>query len=81
MIEKTKQNNNTASDYFPINVNCELESTAAETMDCVHRWAEADRFRFEPQILRLRAHVQPCYSVIAQSADNSEVLSEPKQEN
>ena len=27
----------TVSDYLPINVNCELESTAAETLDCVHR--------------------------------------------
>ena len=71
----------TASDYFLINVDCELESSAAETLDCVHRWAEFDPSRLEPQISRLKAHVQACYSVIAQSADNSDVLSEPEQEN
>ena len=71
----------TANDYFLINVNCELESTAAETLDCVHRWAEVDTFSSEPQISRLKAHVQACYSVITQSADNSDVLSEPEQEN
>ena len=32
----------TTSDYFLINVDSELESTAAETLDCVHRWAEVD---------------------------------------
>ena len=71
----------TVSDYFLTNVDCELESTAAETLDCVHRWAEADPFRLEPQISRLKAHVQACYSATTQSADNSDVLSEPEQEN
>ena len=64
------------SDYF-----LELNSTAAETLNCVHRWAEADKFSLEPQISRLKAHVQANYSVIAQSADSSDVLSEPEQEN
>ena len=71
----------TVSDYFPIHVDFELESTAAETLDCVHRCAEVDPFRLETQISRLEAHGQACYSVIAQSADNSDVLSEPEQEN
>ena len=67
----------TVSDYFPINVICELESSAAEALDCVNRWAEVDTFRLETHISRLKAHVQACYSVFAQSADNSDVLSEP----
>ena len=71
----------TVSDYFLINVDCELESTAAETLDCVCRWAEVDKLPLEPQISRLKAHVQVCYSVTSQSADNSDVLSEPEQEN
>ena len=71
----------TVSDYFQITVDCELESTAVETLDWVHRWAEVDTFRLEPQISRLKAHVQACYSVITQPADNSDVLSEPEQEN
>ena len=71
----------TVSDYFLINVDCELESTAAETLDCVHRWAEVDKLHFAPQISRLKAHVRACYSLIAQPADNSDVLSEPEQKN
>ena len=71
----------TVSDYFLINVDCELESTAAETLDCVHRWAEVDKLRFAPQISRLKAHVRACCSLITQPADNSDVLSEPEQEN
>ena len=71
----------TVRDYFPINVDCELESTAADTLDCAHRWAEADPFRLVPQISRQKAHVQACYSATTQSADNSDVLSEPEQEN
>ena len=73
----------TVSDYFLINVDCELESTAAETLDCVHRWAEVDKLHFAhvPQISRLKAHVRACYSLITQPADNSDVLSEPEQKN
>ena len=71
----------TVSDYFLINVDCELESTAAETLDCVHRWAKVDKLHFAPQISRLKAHVRACYSLIAQPADNSDVLSEPEQKN
>ena len=67
----------TVSDYFLINANCELESTAAETLDCVHRWVEVATFRLEPQISRLKVHVRACYSLITQPADNSDVLSEP----
>ena len=69
------------SDYFLINVDCELESTAAETLDCVHRWAEVDKLRFAPQISRLKALVRAFYSLITQPADNSDVLSEPEQKN
>ena len=71
----------TVSDYFPTNVDCELESTVAETLDCVHRWAEVDTFRLEPQISGLKEHVQACYNVITQSADNINALSDPEQEN
>ena len=63
----------TVNDYFLINVDCELESTATETLDCVRRWAEADPFCLEPRISRLNSHVQACYSVITQSDDNSAV--------
>ena len=70
----------TVSDYFLINIDCELESTASETLDCMHRWAEADQLRFSLQIIRLRAHVRARYSVITQSADNSDVLNEPEEE-
>ena len=70
----------TVSDYFLINVECKLESTAAETLDCVHRWSEADKLRFAPQISKLKAHVRACYSLITQPADNSDVLSEPEPE-
>ena len=46
----------------------------------MHRWAEADQLRSSPQIIRLRAHVRARYSVITQSADNSDVLNEPEEE-
>ena len=68
----------TVSDYFLINVDCELESIVTDTLDCVHRWA--DNLCFAPQISRLKAHVQAYYSVIAQSADNSDAPSEPEEE-
>ena len=71
----------TVSDYFLINVDYELDSIAAQTPDCVHRWAEADKLRFAPQISRLKVHVRAYYSHITQSADNSDVLSEPEQKN
>ena len=49
----------TVSDYCVINVDCELERpAAAETRDCVHRWAEVDKWLFAPQVRRLKAHVQ-----------------------
>ena len=66
----------TVSDYFL--VDYELESIAAQTLDCVRRWAEADKLRFAPQISRLKAHVRACYSLITQPADNSDALSEPE---
>ena len=69
----------TVSDCFLVNVDCELGSTAAQTLDCVHRWSESDELRFAPQISRLKAHVRACYSLITQPADNSDVLSEPEQ--
>ena len=56
----------TVSDYFLVNVDYELGSTAAQTLDCVHRWSEADKLRFAPQISRLKAHVRACYSLITQ---------------
>ena len=68
----------TVNDYFLINVDCELESIAAEILDCVHQWAEVDKQRFAPQISRLQSHVPACYSLITQPADNSDVLSEPE---
>ena len=71
----------TVSDYFLVNVDYELDSIAAQTLDCVHRWTEADKLRFAPQISLLKAHVRACYSLITQPADNSDVLSEPEQEN
>ena len=71
----------TVSDYFLVSVDYGLDSTAAQTLDCVNRWTEADGLRFAPQISRLKAHVRACYSHITQSADNSDVLSEPEQEN
>ena len=71
----------TVSDYFLVNVDYELDSIAAQTLDCVHRWSEADKLRFAPQISRLKAHVRACYSLITQPGDNSDVLSEPEQEN
>ena len=71
----------TVSDYFLVSVDYELDSIAAQTLDCVHRWTEADKLRFAPQISRLKAHVRACYSLITQPADNSDVLSEPEQEN
>ena len=71
----------TVSDYFLINVDCKLESTAVETLDCVHRWAKAHKLCFAPQISRLKAHVRACYCLITQPADNSDVLSEPEQKN
>ena len=71
----------TVSDYFLVSVDCELDSIAAQTLDCVHRWTEADKLRFAPQISRLKAHVRACYSLVTQPADNSDVLSEPEQEN
>ena len=58
----------TVSGDFLTTVDCELESTAAETMDCVHRWAEVDTFRLVLQTSRLKAHVQACYSLITQPA-------------
>ena len=67
----------TVSDY----ADYEINSAAAQTLDCVHRWSEADKLRFAPQISRLKAHVRACYSLITQPADNSDVLSEPEQEN
>ena len=70
----------TVSDYYLINVDRELKSTIKEILDCVHQWTEADKSRVAPQISRLKAHVQAFYSVIALSADNSCVLSEPEQE-
>ena len=70
----------TVSDEFLINVDRQLESTTAEILDCVRRWAEALKLHFPPQICRLKAHVQTCYSVITQSADNNDVLSELEQE-
>ena len=73
--------NETVSEYFLINVDCELKSTAADTLDCVCRWAEVDPFRLEPQISRLKAHVQAWYGVIIQSAGNRDVLSQPEQKN
>ena len=71
----------TVSDYFLVNVGCELGGTAAQTLDCVHRWSEADELRFAPQISRLKAHVRACYSLITQPTDNSDVFSEPELEN
>ena len=71
----------TVSDYFLVNVDCELDSIAAQTLDCVYWWAEADKLRFAPQISRLTAHVRAYYSLSTQSADNSDVLSEPEQKN
>ena len=71
----------TVRDYFLVNVDYELDSIAAQTLDCVHRWTEADKLHFAPQISRLKAHVRACYSLITQPADNSGVLSEPEQEN
>ena len=71
----------TVSDYFLVNGDYELHSIAAQTLDCVHRWAEADKLRFAPQISRLKAHVRARYSLITQPADNSDVLSEPEQKN
>ena len=73
----------TVSDYFLVNIDYELDSTCieAQTLDCVHRWTEADKFRFAPQICRQKAHVRACYSLITQPADISDVLSEPEQEN
>ena len=62
----------TVSDYFLISANCELDTASAKTLDCVHRWAEVDKFHLEPQISRLKARVQ---------ADNRDVLSEPELEN
>ena len=70
----------TVSDYFLINVDCELESTAAETLVCVHRWAVADNLCLAPQISRQKAHVRACYSVIIQSSDDSGVLSKQEEE-
>ena len=69
----------TVSDYFLVSGDYELDSIAAQTLDCVHRWSEADKLRFAPQISRLKAHVRAGYSLITQPADNSEVLSEPEQ--
>ena len=69
------------SDYFLVNVDYELGSIAAQTLDCVHRWSKADKLCFAPQISRLKAHVRACYSLITQPADNSDVFSEPEQEN
>ena len=56
----------TVSDYFLINVDCEQGSTAAETLDFVHRWAKVDKLQFAPQISRLKAHVRTCCSLITQ---------------
>ena len=50
----------TVSDYFLINVDCELENIATETLDCVQRWAEIHKLCFAPQISRLKAHVRAC---------------------
>ena len=66
----------TVSDHFLINVDCELESTAAETLNCVHQWVEVDNLHLAPQISRPKAYAQACNSTIAQSVDNSDVLSE-----
>ena len=66
---------------FLISVDCELESTAAETLDCVQRWAEDDQLRLAPQISTLKANVQACYSVMEQSAYNSDVFGEPELES
>ena len=71
----------TVSDYFLVNVDYELDSIAAQSLDCVHRWTEADKLRFAPRISRLKAHVRACYSLITQQADNSDVLSEAEQAN
>ena len=71
----------TVSDFFVINVDYELESTASETLDCAHRWSVADTLRLASQISRMKAHVPACFSLITQPADNSGVLSEPEQEN
>ena len=45
----------TVSVYFLINVDCELESIAAETLGCVHRWAEVDPFRLRTTVCLLVA--------------------------
>ena len=71
----------TVSGYFPINADCELESIATETLDCVHQWPKADKLRLAPQISRLKARVPACYSLITQPADNSDVFNKPEQKN
>ena len=70
----------TVNEYLLINVDRQLEHNIAEALDCVYRWVGADKLCFAPQIIRLKAHVQACYSVIAQSADNSDMLNEAEQE-
>ena len=72
----------TVSEYFLVKIFHEPGSSTAETLDCIHRWWEADKFQYASQISRLKAHVCACYSVISRLADNVTcVQSEPEQED
>ena len=70
----------TVSDYFQVNVDYELVLQHRHWTVCIDR-PKLTNLRFAPQISRLKAHVRACYSLIIQPDDNSDVLSEPEQEN